>query len=305
MCITTIVCVIGAGLYYKCKKQLQYTCLYLGFHGLIAARRFLELYPNTELTIFEADNYLGGVWSRERVYEELLTESSLGMYEYSDEPMICDRINGKQISLYLENYTRKHHLYQRIRFSTRVKNFSKLEKNGRWQLELENKDEVVECDKLIVATGLTSTPSIPIIPTADNFSTLQYHVRSLSKIKIHSHERHAIIIGGAKSAYDAAYTMVKQGVERVTLVIKENSPGPAWLIPESLFGNISTDKIIGTRLVTTFNPNIWSSDTWLHFLLHKTTIGQWIVKSVWQLAEEYIKWQIGYESNENLKKLLP
>ncbi|CAF4022016.1 unnamed protein product [Rotaria sp. Silwood1] len=99
-----------------------------GFHDLIAARRFLEFYPTIELTIFEADSYLGGVWDCERVYEELFTKSSLGMYEYSDEPMICYRTSGKQISLYLEDYARKYYLYHRIRFNTRVKNFFRLEK---------------------------------------------------------------------------------------------------------------------------------------------------------------------------------
>ncbi len=203
------------------------TIVYAGFHGLIAARRFLELYPTTELTIFEADSCLGGVWNRERVYEELLTESSLGMYEYSDEPVVCDRLSGQEISLYLENYARKHHLYQRIRFNTQVKNFVKSEMNHRWQLELDNHEEVVECDKLIVATGLTSTPSIPVLPTANDFSIPQYHVRSLSKIKILSHDQHIVVVGGAKSAYDAAYTMIKEGIRHVTLVIKETSPGPA------------------------------------------------------------------------------
>lgn len=264
------------------------------------------MYPTVELTIFEADRYLGGVWNRERVYDELLTESSLGMYEYSDEPVICDRISGKHLSDYLETYARKYDLYRRIRFNVRVRNFDKSTKKDRWQLVIENEDEVLECDKLIVATGLTSTPSIPIIPTGVHFSIPQYHVRSLAKLQITSSHQHILVVGGAKSAYDAAYTMAKQGAQRVTMVIKETGPGPAWLIPEYLFSNIGADKVISTRLVASlFNPNIWSSDTFVHFLFHKTILGQMIVKNAWELGENLIRWYVGYESDENLKKLLP
>ena len=306
MPVSTIVYVIGAG---RCISLFALKAILVsvrvGFHGLISARRFLAIYPLVELTILEADSQLGGVWNRERVYEELLTESSLGMYEYSDEPVICDRISGKQISLYLENYAQKHSLYQRIRFSTRLKSFLKLEESNQWQLELEGQDNVVICDKLIIATGLTSIPSIPSPPTSETFCIPQYHVRFLSKIQIHSKGQHAIVVGGAKSAYDAAYSMVKQGVEHVTLVIKEKGSGPAWLIPESVLFNINTDKMIGTRLVAAFTPNIWFTTSWLHFLLHRTRVGQWLIKSIWQLAEELIKYQIGYEKDDNLKKLLP
>lgn len=273
---------------------------------MIAARRFLQLYPTVQLTIFEGDQYLGGVWNRERVYDELLTESSVGMYEYSDEPVICDRIRGKHLSDYLENYARKYDLYRRIRFNTHVRNFSKSTNKDRWQLVIANQVELLECDKLIVATGLTSTPSIPIIPTGNHFSIPQYHVRSLAKVQISSSHQHVLVVGGAKSAYDAAYTMAKQGAQHVTLVIKETGPGPAWLIPEYLFSNVGADKLISTRFVANlFNPNIWSSNTFVHFLFHKTIVGQMVVKNAWRLAENLIRWYVGYESDENLKKLLP
>ena len=307
MSANTIVCVIGAGISksFRTHRHSQIS-LPLGFHGLIAARRFLQLYPTVGLTIFEADHCLGGVWNRERVYDELLTESSVGMYEYSDEPVICDQISGKHLSVYLENYARKHNLYQRIQFNNRVINFTKSKTTDRWQLEIENQVEILECDKLIVATGLTSAPSIPIIPTGVHFSVPQYHVRSLAKLKISSNDQHVLVIGGAKSAYDAAYTMVKQGAKHVTLVVKDSGPGPAWLIPDYFFSKVSADKLISTRLVATlFNPNIWSSNTYVHFLFHQTTLGKMIVKNAWQLAEEIVRWYIGYEHNENLRKLSP
>lgn len=248
---------------------------------------------------------MGGVWNRERVYDELLTESSLGMYEYSDEPMLCDRINGKHISIYLENYARKHHLYERIRFNTRVTSFQRMSDQNQWELTFESSSKTAHCDKLIVATGLTSTPSMPNVPTSDICAISQYHVRSLAQIKLRSSDKHVIVAGGAKSAYDAAYTMVKQGAECVTLVIKDTNPGPAWLLPEHILFNINTDKLFATRLAAALTPNIWFSHTWSHYLLHQTTIGQWLVKTIWQIAEKMIKYRIGYEENDQLKTLLP
>jgi hypothetical protein len=42
-----------------------------GWHGLAAAKTYLEVHPNADLVIYESASTVGGTWANERLYQIL------------------------------------------------------------------------------------------------------------------------------------------------------------------------------------------------------------------------------------------
>ncbi|KAJ5570848.1 hypothetical protein N7535_004508 [Penicillium sp. DV-2018c] len=153
-----------------------------GLYGLIAAKTYLQVadphYPDnhqkcdtteeipesfqrprdsesaqdgTDLLLLESGSSLGGTWAEERLYPNLLSQNSEGLYEFSDmslseameglgvEEKQCqdtpaeDRfIPGWKLSRYLTVWSRKWHLPRYMRFNWQVSRPG----GSRWHLEL-------------------------------------------------------------------------------------------------------------------------------------------------------------------------
>lgn len=59
-----------------------------GWYGLVAARTYLRLRPETNLLILDSDNTVGGVWSKERLYPNLVAQVRLGVSWHSKARVI-------------------------------------------------------------------------------------------------------------------------------------------------------------------------------------------------------------------------
>jgi dimethylaniline monooxygenase (N-oxide forming) len=100
-----------------------------GIYGLCAAKTYLQINPNVDLTIVDADSSVGGVWSASRVYAGLVADLPSPVYEFSDLrmseefgiPMWAD-IPGKLFHQYLEKYAAKFNLLERCQLNTYVLN---------------------------------------------------------------------------------------------------------------------------------------------------------------------------------------
>ncbi|PKY00240.1 hypothetical protein P168DRAFT_222550, partial [Aspergillus campestris IBT 28561] len=135
--------------------------------------------------IIDAAKSLGGTWAKERLYPNLLSQNSYGLYEYSDLPLEDALRNGEnpeeedpagqfipgwKIHRYLQVWCKKWRLLGRMRFGWRVVSIRRLP-TGEWEVRVIISDEGCQdrsttliCDKLILATGLTSEPNVPNIP---------------------------------------------------------------------------------------------------------------------------------------------
>lgn len=152
-----------------------------GLQGLAAARIFLQLEPELKLLIVDSNMSVGGVWAKENLYPGLKTNNLRGTFEYTDFPMDDalgvkneEHIPGEVVCEYFRRYAEKHDLIRRIEFGQKVMVAEKLQ--AGWRLELETAwskgqtvkiigpspaQRTIKCSKLIIATGLTSTP-VPI-----------------------------------------------------------------------------------------------------------------------------------------------
>ena len=77
--------------------RLTNTLSSLGWHGLSAAKVYIELHPAEEILVIEAEDSCGGTWSQNRLYPGLKSNNLLDTYEYPDMPMSPEIYGVQQI----------------------------------------------------------------------------------------------------------------------------------------------------------------------------------------------------------------
>lgn len=161
----------------------------------------------------------------------------VGTYEYPDFPMSVgtygvqpyEHIPAATLHQYLTDYAQHFDVFDKIQFDTKV-DLIEYEASGTWKLTVtkDEKSKNVRTEKLIVATGLTSTPNMPHYKNEENFEGPRFHAKDFCKKAPELKDaKNVVVVGGAKSAYDVAYAMVEQGAT-VDLIIRPNGHGPVW-----------------------------------------------------------------------------
>lgn len=158
-----------------------------------------------------------------------------GTIEYPDFPM--DGLNlavekgryvdGHVILEYLQLYADKFDVTRRIRFNAKVVSAERIGDIDVWRITTEAGD-VIDCEKFIVATGLTSVPSLPSIAGLESFGAQIFHTKNfhdgLPQLK--KEGKTVAVLGGNKSAYDAVYLLASSGVQ-----VKWSAQMPASSLP--------------------------------------------------------------------------
>ena len=145
-----------------------------------------------------------------------------------DEDLYYDFFKAKHITQYLEKYTDLHShngqtLRERIKFGIEVMSVDKLD--GKCGSDTSH---TINASKLVVASGLTSVPNMPVLPGKEQFNGLIIHQEAFgsSKILASADIKNITVLGGAKSSADMIYAAVKAG-KTVTWVIKaSDTTGP-------------------------------------------------------------------------------
>ncbi|KAH8667399.1 hypothetical protein BGZ60DRAFT_528702 [Tricladium varicosporioides] len=288
-----------------------------GPFGLIAAHTWLELNPDANVVILEAGPDLGGAWSKSRVYPTMMTQSPQDMIEYSclDMPRLdkkdtfYDFFPGSVVNTYLESFS-VHKKFgdktikDRIIFNSLVKSVSK--SNKLWTVQTED-SRIYTCPKLIVATGLTSTPNKPSFKTKD-FKPPIIHGRDLAlqtPLFASGKVKNAVVLGGGKSSFDAT-TLLNSLNIKVTWIIRLSGQGPALLsTPDAPWPLSNSHEIISTRFITKQSPCIFEPvDNWAKFY-HSSTIGVWLCDQIWNGIGKMWAGAANYDRSENMKNLKP
>ncbi|KAJ5572372.1 hypothetical protein N7535_006032 [Penicillium sp. DV-2018c] len=152
----------------------------------------------THLLVIDSASDIGGTWAEERLYPNLLSQNSYGLYEFSDLPLSDvvpmedgndernQFIAGWKINRYLHAWVEKWRLDKHIRLNWTVKDISRLE-SKEWKLNVNIagtpcRNITVICDKLVLATGLTSVPNMPdttVSSMASDISVPVIHARDV------------------------------------------------------------------------------------------------------------------------------
>ncbi|KAJ5087382.1 hypothetical protein N7456_010998 [Penicillium angulare] len=285
-----------------------------GLYGLIAAKTYLQVVgtheegqltesaipscfsktnytansPGCHLLVLDAGSDIGGTWAEDRLYPNLLSQNSYGLYEFSDMSLadtVPDEDNdgdsqfipGWKINRYLHAWVTKWGLSKHIKLNSKVMRISRLE-TQEWNLTVQilgdNGNRIITsiiCDKLILATGLTSIPNLPNIPTTQNPNRNQKHIihateigtwsrthlgyRPLPKPSKPTHKqleedsdppdspgskiRSVVVYGGAKSSFDLVHFFATLHRKDPTLHLKFTPSDPVqvhWIIRDNGLG---------------------------------------------------------------------
>ncbi|KAJ5758988.1 hypothetical protein N7520_006144 [Penicillium odoratum] len=274
------VIIVGAGLYglIAAKTYLQVKGVYAG-EGETNSTAELEGIPpcfahhghkvkradGCHLLVLDAASDIGGTWAKRRLYPNLLSQNSYGLYEFSDLSLAdavpseeskgnSQFIPGWKINQYLHTWVGKWDLQKHIKLNSKVgisfscfirsanryqvNSISRLE-TKEWNLNVAVMDHLghyqnihIICDKLILATGLTSVPNLPDIDAskrAGKHFTQEIHAKDIGSwsrmnlgyqplprpdkiIQIPqipqpppSKIRSVVVYGGAKSSFDLVH----------------------------------------------------------------------------------------------------
>lgn len=157
-----------------------------------------------------------------------------------DEARFClspgHHIPGTVIHRYLTEYTQHFGFFEKIRFNTKVQTAERIDKV--WKLTVIHNDDknynqdgnakesVLLASKLIVATGLTSEARLPSISGSESFGNPLFHSCEFLQYAYTMNSANRVtVLGGAKSAWDAAYAYDSTGVH-VDMSIRKSGRGP-------------------------------------------------------------------------------
>ncbi len=296
-------------------QQLKRTlcCIFLFGSSRYTRPSYLQINPNIQLTIIEAAQTLGGVWSLERIHTGLIADSPSGLFDFSDLPMNekdWQEIPASKVFEYLSQYADRFSLLEHMRLGVRVLKCAK--KGEEWLVSLDI-NEVIVCDKLVVATGLASDAYMPDIPRS-GFTGPVIHSREISPYFAQFTKggdggmRSVTVYGGCKSAIDAVIMCLEAGKE-VDWVIRQvgEGNGPGLMVElRKWWGH--HPAIFTGRWKNVWMPSIWNTEGWWWRFLHSGTncLGTWLNKRVWRkIAETTIKLEPYKTGSENVKKLMP
>ena len=283
-----------------------------GVHGLCAAHTFLSIDPSLSLLILDDKSTIGGVWAEEQLYPGLRANNLQGYYEFTDFPIleaglqhmgVYERsiLSGEALFAYLQKYAERFGLLQLTRLNCKVIRAmnNAADSANAWALEVVNvgnssdnkvsgESNIINCRKLVVATGQASQPLLPSISNMENFGKPIIHSADLGKLGnslISSPSvSHVTVLGGSKSAHDAVYMFATAG-KRVTWIMRPKGRGAMPMAkPDTQIGpwKVWLEGLLMTRPLSWFAACPWSDGDgfrWSRWALHQTSFGRWLVKS--------------------------
>ncbi|RBA20315.1 hypothetical protein FPRO05_08760 [Fusarium proliferatum] len=291
-----------------------------GWAGLAAAKTRHQLHPEESLAVFDSAATLGGTWAKHRLYTGLKTNNMLGTYQYPDFPMDTEtfgvkpgqHIPGQIVHRYLETYARHFDIYDKIRFEHKVETAEHHE-NGGWVLTVRDikvgDDIKIKARRLVLATGLTSEPFLPIFQGQEDFRAPIFHGKYLRNNEdTYGTAKSVTVFGGTKSAWDMVYLYATKGIQ-VNWVIRESGHGPAWNAPPYVTPLKKwLEKLAHIRMLTWFSPCSWgAADGYVKTrnFYHGTFIGRAIVDKFWSILGNDVITLNKYDSHPETAKLKP
>ena len=190
-----------------------------------------------------------------------------------------EHIPAEVIARYFRQYADQYYLMKRIQLRTKVIFAEKTQESlnlglesvpdrvGYLDKDLHHEHRLpaqryATCLKLIVATGLTSTPRSLNIEGCSNFEAPVLHYVDFSHQVENICEDESIqqvtVYGGGKAAHDIVYLMAMQE-KQVDWVIQKSGYGPTYMAPPHVFigpFRYYLEKITARRPLTYFSPCI-------------------------------------------------
>lgn len=219
-----------------------------GIAGLSTAKILKQL--GYQVTVFEKEPDIGGVWSSARRYPGVTTQNPRTTYAFSDFPMPEDWPewpSGAQVQQYLEAYVRHFGLSGDIHTSALVLGAEPLPDDAGWALTVEQAGAQTRhsFDFLVVCNGIFSIPAVPHYDGAEAFAAAGGRVCHTSEFTQAEDARgkHVLVIGYGKSSCDVAMALQPVAAS-MTMVVRNLT----WKIPKMIGRVLNFKYLLFTRL---------------------------------------------------------
>ncbi|KXS98404.1 hypothetical protein AC578_4688 [Pseudocercospora eumusae] len=291
-----------------------------GWSGLVSAKTYLQVKPDANLLIIDSDSSIGGTWSKQRLYPNLRCEAGWGYFHFSDLAMDHVGIEsegwipGTAVNRYLEQYSATFHLHKRLLLNTTVQSVQREKETGHWQLDVISTDSTqtsIRCLKLIVATGLTSTPNLPELDRhlyqRPTFHSKDLGLPTTQDVLTGPKVDRVTVYGGSKSAFEAVYFLYLAG-KKIDWIIRPDGGGPSLMTPLKMLGIFSSFDLNNTRFFGVFSPNPFDTTSVWHRLFrgpNRLAIADWVVLTFWRVTTWMMALSAGYGRSSNGEKLRP
>ncbi|CCA70770.1 hypothetical protein PIIN_04705 [Serendipita indica DSM 11827] len=274
-----------------------------GWSGITLAKTYLQLDSEAPITLLEAERTLGGVWSADRAYPELQTQTASNLSEQTLS-------RHAECTTNLVELAQKFNVMDKIRFNISVTHIERHENGVQWKLRVtdtsKGAEEEIICDKLVIATGVHSLHKIPDIPS-ENFTPLTIHSRFVGQ---HYHDLHSpdievvTVYGGGKSAYDVVQAASNAGKD-VHWVIRTSGAGVGAIVGPEFLGQSTVDSLF-TPAMDYLNPHPLRASWWDRFLHSgRNRFGYWLHWGITGLFSNIFTNLWRYDENERLRSLKP
>lgn len=225
-------------------------------------------------------------------------------------------IPGEVVHEYMHAYGRKWNVLDRIQYSTTVEEVCRPEdgQSGwivRVRTDNSTEHETIHTARLIVATGICHRPHHPRLPSTKAYDAPIIHSAALGTC---SHDlltsksvESVTVLGGAKSAYDAAYLFASAG-KKVHWVIRASGKGPVWVFPShTQLGPVTAwrERLPVRRVFAAMSPWLWGEEGWWRSFLHNTWMGRKVSQAFWKDIHHVTLRDCKYNTEECLKVLEP
>jgi cation diffusion facilitator CzcD-associated flavoprotein CzcO len=251
-----------------------------GLAGIATARVLNS--DGFDVTLFEKEPDLGGVWTRTRAYPGLRANTAKKVYHYSDLAYpddVKDYPYATDIHAYLKSYAEKFGIYEKIQFNREIKNIERVANEGSTHFRVAVEDRgkpdttaEIEFDFVVVCNGVFSIPKMPAFEGQENFKGSIRHSSDFTDADFPAGKR-VVIVGAGKSALDCA-AFAASTASQCTLLYRRAH----WMLPRYNFGK-PTDYLLQSRFSESFlkyhvlNP----LDKFMH------GIGKPLIKLFWKM----------------------
>ncbi|CAF1387546.1 unnamed protein product, partial [Didymodactylos carnosus] len=236
-----------------------------GAAGLVAAKVLLD--DNFIVTLFDRQNDIGGIWSKQYAYYDLHDQSSGGTLEFSDLHDGQEYCHWQRTHDYLKQYCNKFDLTKHIHLNTNVKSIYKGDNDEQWTVIVENINnneiKIFSFDFIVIASGLLSHPCMPYFDGQEKFTGEILHVCDV-KSNDQLENKTIVVVGGSKSAADIATSAATYGKQCYMIFRRIH-----WLTPCRLFGGKLHGKNIFRKITTFIFPPFPFVSNHLILFIHK------------------------------------
>lgn len=175
----------------------------------------------TELVIYEANEDIGGTWLV-NTYPGVACDVPAHIYTFPFEPnpnWSAFYASGGEILEYFKNTVAKYQLDRDVKCGHRVSHAQWNEDEGKWHLEIDTKEGVVEdtCDIFVSAVGFLSKWRWPSIPGLHDFKGDLMHSASWDS-SFDSTDKRLGVIGNGSSAIQIIPQVVEKAAHLTNFI---------------------------------------------------------------------------------------